>query len=70
MGASNLDNIGKLSSLGGEGREQSVQSWQQSAVHLHGHSYVHGSWERVIGALAAINMIIWVHRILRAQLPT
>ena len=48
---------------------QCPQSWQQASVDLHSNSNMHGRGKGVVGALAAVDMVVWMNWSLGAHLP-
>ena len=70
MGPPDLDNVGKLLALLSESSEECGQAGEEPSVDLSGHCHVHGSGERVVGALAPVHVVVWMDRVLGTQLPS
>ena len=70
VGAANLDDVVELRPLFVQGAAQLLEAGKQALLYLQSHGNVHGRGERVIGALAPIDMVVGMNWILGAQLPT
>ncbi len=68
VGAADLDHLGEGLRLGVHRVAQPAQAGQQVVHHLLGRRDVHGRGERVVGGLAAVDVIVGVNRRLAAQL--
>ena len=64
--AANLDDVIELFPLLLQRTVQHVQPRQQPLVDLHGNGHMHGGGECVVGALAAVDVVVGVHGCLGA----
>ena len=67
MGAADLDDLVKFCRLGLERRQQVLERRQELAVHLLDRGDVHRGREGVVGRLAAVDVVVRVHRRLGAE---